>query len=231
MLTRVFGRNRSHRALLADDRLASPLRSAFDGSFLYPSIGERVRQFAELFYSSKLQISLSLLNPAAFIHYALVTSSTSKHIEKFLGRVPPEAIGWYDTVMSLKAANPDVPIVLWAEEDAPFIWPRVLRKLAYLPEGTPLNGYHAPLIPLLEDEGLARLQDHLKNAPPPSDEAFEEVISDYLEKFGMVEKLSPRCEIPGWDDRIIADVTARYEEDLERLAQEDGIEVIAPTPL
>lgn len=231
VLDRLLGKSPADKILLWDDRWSAPLRNAFEGDHLYAPMARIAPRVAELFSCSEFQISLSVMNPAVFLEFARRSDTVPKHIADFLSRVSPDTLSWRDTIDALRHKLPNVQILIWAEEDAPLIWPNVIRRLAHLPEGAPLTGHHLPAAHLLEAEGLTRLKTYLETHPPRTATQHEQVMTVFLEKYGKPEMLTPTCELPGWTDADIARVSARYEADLIALSEEDGIDVIAPPPL
>ncbi|SFJ35825.1 hypothetical protein [Celeribacter neptunius] len=228
VMMRLLGQPSAGKLFLSDDRWSASLRDSFSGDMLYSEIAERVAPVTELFASSDLQISLSLINPAVFLYNSLTSGTAQSRIQGFLERVDPETLRWRDTIAALRSAVPDVPLLIWCEEDAPLIWPRVLHKLFNLSGDQPLTGALAPLRPLLEDEGFIRLDAYLRSHPPETQAQYEQVILLFLDKYGRPDVLAPRCDIPGWDDIDIEAVSAHYEEDIAELAQSEGITFLLP---
>ncbi|MBW6419321.1 hypothetical protein [Celeribacter sp. PS-C1] len=224
----LLGTSEAQHLFLADARWAAPLRESVDGEILYPGIGDRVAAVAELFSEAELQISLALINPAIFLHNSFASGTAPRLLSTFVDQVAPESLRWRDTVAALRAAVPDVPLLIWAEEDAPLIWPTVMRHLFHLPPEVPVAGRILPLKPLLSQEGFEQLKSSLTSHPPETPVQYEHVIMAFMEKYGREEALSPHCDIPGWDAEDIDILTAHYEEDLEALAQEEGITLLQP---
>lgn len=228
VLSRLRGDTGARNLFMFDDRWAAPLRSAFNGDILYSEIDERVLPVAELFASSKLQISLSLLNPGVFLNNSLSSEPAEKHVRDFIKRIDPETLRWRDTVAKLRKALPDVPLLLWCEEDAPLIWPDVLRHLFNLPDDCPVLARLAPLRPLIEKEGFIRLETYLRKHPPETRAQYEQVIMLFLDKYGKHEALIPHCDVPSCNAETLEIMSANYEEDVAYLAQQDGITFLLP---
>ncbi|WP_321364975.1 hypothetical protein [uncultured Celeribacter sp.] len=226
--TTLLGKAQAQHLFLSDERWASPLRTALEGKTLYPEIGTHVRAVAEIFSSSELQIGLSLINPAIFLSESFASGTGAHLLKTFVEEVDPATLRWRDTLNDLRAALPDIPLVVWAEEDAPLIWPAVMHRLFHLPPDVPLSGRILPLKPLLHDEGYERLQTYLTSHPPKTREQYERVVMVFLNKYGREEALAPRCSIPGWGAEDIEVLTAHYEEDLDSFAQDDSITFLQP---
>ncbi|WP_417280613.1 hypothetical protein [Celeribacter sp.] len=224
----LLGNSGAQHLFLADDRWAAPLRDAVDGETLYPGIGARVAAVAELFSASELQISMALINPAIFMSNSFASGTAPRLLSTFVDQVAPSSLRWRDTVDALRKAVPNVPLLIWAEEDAPLIWPTVMQRLFHLPPEVPVSGRILPLKPLLVEEGFERLKTYLISHPPETTAQYEKVILAFMDKYGREEALAPRCDIPGWDAEAIDVLTAHYEEDLDALAQEEGITLLQP---
>lgn len=218
--------------VLDDDLRAGSLRDLFTGPTLYNGIETRIAPVAELFSNTSFRLSLALINPAVFLDRALASGTAIRALQSFVEAAHPAELSWREMVQRLRRAMPDVPLTIWCDEDAPLIWPRVLRHLFALPQHATPEARLLPLQPLLEPEGLTRLRAYLAKFPPETDAQYERVILLFLDKYGIEDALSPRCDIPGWDSAKIAEVTARYEDDIAALAQEEGVTLILPdTPL
>ncbi|NVK47296.1 MAG: hypothetical protein HWE33_13410 [Rhodobacteraceae bacterium] len=224
----LLGQSGAQHLFLADDRWAAPLRESVDGEMLYPGIGERVAAVAELFSGAELQISMALINPAVFMSNSFASGTAPRLLSTFVDQVDPAGLRWRDTVEALRAAVPDVPLLIWAEEDAPLIWPTVMRHLFHLPPEEPVAGRILPLKPLLLEEGFERLKTYLIRQAPETPAQYERAIMVFMDKYGREEALAPRCDIPGWGPEDIEVLTAHYEEDLDALAQEEGVTLLLP---
>lgn len=229
VLQNLMGTSPCTHLLLDDERWASPLNDAFSGPFLYPKIGKVMGPISELLSPTQMSIHLSLLNPAVFLQECLTSDTATRTLSKFLNSVDPRQLSWRDTVDALRAACPEVPLTLWADEDAPLIWPRVLRNIYGMDKNTPINGGLVPTNQFLSPEGQSRLQAFLNKHTPDTEEKFEQVISVFLDKYGDPNAMTPECNIPGWGADEIEAISERYEEDLAYFAELDGIDFITPT--
>jgi hypothetical protein len=232
LLTSLTGPGEVRHLVLDDDLRAGSLRDLFNGPALYNGLETRIAPTAELFSQTQFRLSLALINPAVFLDRALASGNATRTLQSFAETADPTRLSWREMVQRLRRAMPEVPLVLWCDEDAPLIWPQVMRHLFALPQGAILKARLQPLQPLLEPEGLTRLRAYLEKFPPDTHAQYERVILLFLDKYGIEDALSPRCDIPGWDSAKIAEVTARYEDDIVALAQDEGVTLILPdTPL
>ena len=118
----------------------------------------------------------------------------------------------------IRAANPDVPITVWADEDSPLVWPEVLQAVADLPEGVQLDGTNDLLASLMTTRGLGRMTSYMNARPPASILDRRRIVTAYLERFGRPEALEVNVSLPGWTAEMVARMTENYERDLAIIA-------------
>lgn len=81
---------------------------------------------------------------------------------------------------------------------------------------------------LMSGEGMTRMQAYLDSHPPQSVMQRRKIVSAFLDKFALPERVDQDIEMPGWTADMVAEMTAQYEEDVARIAQMDEITFLAP---
>jgi hypothetical protein len=54
------------------------------------------------------------------------------------------------------------------------------------------------------------------------------IVSAFLDKFALPEKINVDVELPGWTEATVERLTKTYEEDVSRIAQMRGVRFLAP---
>jgi len=194
---------------------------------LYPVAGERVQAFNQIFPEIEAEFFLAIRNPATFLPMLLQTIE-DKTYDDFIGATDLFTLRWSDTLERIMKLSPGVPLTVWCDEDTPLIWPEVLRAVADLPEDVALRGDDDLLATLMAPEGLTRLQGYLANHPPGSVAQRRKIVTAFLEKFALPERLEAEVEMPGWTQEVVDALSQLYAQDVARIAQMPGVRFIAP---
>jgi hypothetical protein len=224
VLEQIMEEDHADRLILSwDSFLSFPQWVVRSG--LYPMAGERIRAFTQIFPEIEAEFHLAIRNPATFLP-ALFEKQTVKSYEDFLGGIDPTYLRWSDVVAQIRAENPDVQLTIWCDEDTPLIWPEVLATITGLNDGTRLAGEDELLASIMAPEGLTRMRDYLARHPASSATQYKRVVSAFLDKFALDDKIEMTVDMPGWTDELVAGLTAAYDEDVARIANMDGIDFI-----
>ena len=194
---------------------------------LYPSAGDRVRAFSQIFPEIEAEFFLAIRNPATFLP-GLLAMLPSKTYDEFIGDANIFDLHWSDVVERILRDNPGVPLTIWCDEDTPLVWPEVLRAVSGLPENAVLEGEQDLLASLMSGEGLTRMNSYLESHPPGTILQRRKIVSAFLDKFALAERIEVEVELPGWTEQIVDELTQSYDEDVYRIAHMDGVSFIAP---
>ena len=170
---------------------------------------------------------LAIRNPATFL-LMLLQRIEDKTYDDFIGATDLFTLRWSETLERIMKLSPGVPLTVWCDEDTPLIWPEVLRAVADLPEDVALRGDDDLLATLMAPEGLTRLQGYLANHPPGSVAQRRKIVTAFLEKFALPERLEAEVEMPGWTQEVVDALSQLYAQDVARIAQMPGVRFIAP---
>ncbi len=189
---------------------------------LYPAAAERVRAFTQIFPEIEAEFHLAIRNPATFLP-DLFAKQRDKTYEAFMGGTEPADHHWSGVIADVLAENPDVPFTVWCDEDTPLIWPEVLQAVSGHAEGTVLDDHDELLTKIMSPEGVTRMNAYLDGNTPPSVVQRRRVVSAFLDKFAMPDKVEMELDLPGWTQDTVASLTAGYTADIARIRAMPGV--------
>lgn len=226
ILEQIMEEDRANRLILSWESFLS-LPNYVLNERLYPAAGERVRAFCQIFPEIEAEFHLAIRNPASFLPQ-LYGRLKPESYRDFLNGADPLNMCWSDVIERIVDANPGVPLTVWCDEDTPLIWPEILRAVAGLPEGIQLDGEADLISGLMSGEGLSRLEAYLQSHPPQSVMQRRKIVSAFLDKFALPERIDQEIEMPGWTADTVTEMTRSYDADVARIAQMDEITFLAP---
>jgi hypothetical protein len=227
ILDQIMEEDIADRLVLSWDSFLSLAPWALKDKTLYPSAGDRVRAFSQIFPEIEAEFFLAIRNPATFLP-GLLAMLPSKTYDEFIGDANIFDLHWSDVVERILRDNPGVPLTIWCDEDTPLVWPEVLRAVSGLPEDAVLEGEQDLLASLMSGEGLTRMNSYLESHPPGTILQRRKIVSAFLDKFALPERIEVEVELPGWTEQIVDELTQSYDEDVYRIAHMDGVSFIAP---
>lgn len=226
ILEQIMEEERADRLILSWESFMSLPNWVLMGK-LYPAAGERTRAFTQIFPQIEAEFHLALRNPATFLPL-LYDRLKPADYGSFLNGADPFDLRWSDVVEQILDANPDAPLTVWCDEDTPLVWPEVLRAVSGLPEDIALEGEEDLLASLMSGEGMGRMRTYIEGHPPQNPMQRRRIVSAFLDKFALPERIDLEVEMPGWTDDTVADLTRAYEENVARIAQMPEVTFIAP---
>lgn len=194
---------------------------------LYPAAGQRVRAFSQIFPSLENEFFLSIRNPATFLPL-LYQKVKPDSYEAFLAGSDVYELRWSRVIADILEANPNTHLTVWCDEDTPLVWPEVLRAVSGLPDDQPLLGEEDLLGLLMSGEGISRMNAYLQTRPPQNIAQRRKIVSAFLDKFAVPERIALAVEMPGWTQDIVDDLTAIYDSDVEAILQSHAVTFIRP---
>ncbi|MGL4235448.1 hypothetical protein [Tabrizicola sp.] len=226
ILDQIMDETTAERLILSWTSFLSFPAYALRGS-LYGHGGERVRAFTQIFPDIQAEFHLAIRNPATFVP-ELRTRANSKGHEDIAEGVDPFSLRWSDAVAQILAANPEVPLTIWCDEDTPLIWPEVLQAVSGHDPDTRLADDDELLALIMTETGLARFHGYCRDHPPQSVSQRRRIVMAFLEKFGRPEQLEAEVNVPGWTERTVRELTEAYLEDIERIRRNPDVRFIEP---
>lgn len=203
-----------------------PVR-VFEAGLFYGQMEMKLRALRLIFPEDDLHIGLALRNPATFVP-ALWKQVQRGTFEGFMGGTDPMTLRWSDVIARIHATIPRARLTIWCNEDTPLIWGAVMRRLLGVSDKTAIEGEYDLLATIMSEPGMARFQAYLGSHPPQSQLQLRRVIAAFLDKYAIPEEIEEEVDLPGWDARLVDDLTRAYEEDVIRIGGMDGVEFVAP---
>ncbi len=227
LIDAIISMTDARRMVLSNANFFSNPNRIFHGGEFYGGAGQRLRILGQLFPGDELSVFMALRNPATFIPAAW-SLARQQTLADFLGPVDPRALRWSELVERMRAAAPGIGLVIWCNEDTPLLWSKILELLAGGSVPGPMEGAHDLIETIMTPAGFTRLLSYLDSHPPASETQYRRVLSAFLDKYALREKIVEEFEIPGWDAPLIADLTEAYEADVDLIAGIEGVTLLRP---
>ena len=216
------------RLILSSETFMGALTNALDGARLYPMAEEKARWMRGLFPDAQPVLALGIRNPATFLP-AVAMRQGAQEGPRLIERSDPRALRWSDLVHRLRGAHPEVPIIVWCDEDTPLIWGEVMHAVAGLgPDQSLAAGRDDRLTGLMSAAGQVKLQDYLARTPPATDAQRRRIVTAFLDKFALDDEIELELDLPGWTHELVEAATEAYDADTGMIAAMDGVHFIAP---
>ena len=225
VLEQIMDEDVAERLILSWDSFLSFPQWVLRGT-MYAFAGERIRAFTQIFPQIEAEFHLAIRNPATFLP-ALYDKQKGKSHDEFLENTDPMTLRWSDVITQIVTQNPGVPLVIWADEDTPLIWPEVLQAVSGHADGTRLEDTDELLAGIMSPDGLVRMRNYLATHPPQSILQRRRIVSAFLDKFALPDRVEMEFEMPGWTPDMVAAMSEAYREDIERIKAIEGISFIS----
>ncbi|ESW59827.1 MAG: hypothetical protein Q27BPR15_15220, partial [Rhodobacter sp. CACIA14H1] len=120
----------------------------------------------------------------------------------------------------------DANLTIWCDEDTPLIWPEVLRAVSGHALGTVLEDSDELLTELMSPDGLDRMRAYLSANPPASILQRRRIVSAFLDKFALADRIDLELDIPDWSEEMVETLTTNYRQDIARIRTLSGVTLI-----
>jgi len=215
------------RVVFSSDCFLSNHRWAIGRGQIYPDAGTKVETLRRLFPAAKVEFFIAIRNPATFLP-ALVEHAGPGGFEQVMGGVNPLALRWSDTLARIHEATPGCRLTVWCDEDTPLLWPEILREVAGHPDDMALEGVFDWYQGFVSPAGLRLMGKWLADRPPMTDLQRRKVLSAFLDKFALAEKLEVEADLPGWQADHAEILSELYAQDVDLIAQMPGVDFLEP---
>lgn len=219
----------AERVVLASDDFICVHGRIFENNIIYDKAGYKTNWLRNIFPQDKLEFFIGIRNPATFIpavyHHP---KQKQRDFSYFLNNADLSQVLWSDVILSIQEANPGCPVTVWCNEDTPLIWSEIMREVSGHDPQTQLEGGFNILSTIMSEKGMMRLNSYLKAHPPQNEVQRRRVISAFLDKFVIAEKVEEELDVPGWTDDLVSNLTDTYEEDLFEIQKLPGVKFIEP---
>ena len=203
------------RVILSWDSFLSFPQWVLRGS-LYGFAGERIHAFTQIFPGFEAEFHMAIRNPATFLP-ALFEKQKGKTHEEFMENADPLLLRWSDVVMQIVNLNPEVPLVIWADEDTPLLWPEILQAVSGHGPEIALEETDELLAGIMSPDGLARMRNYMISHPPQTAAQRQRIVAAFLDKFALQDQLEMKIDMPGWTAGTVEAMTMNYHEDIARI--------------
>lgn len=224
LLDAVLHSDHTERVVLSQPGFIGMPKRAITPQGLYSFAHKRLSGLSNLFPDSEVEFFLAVLHPARQVQ-ELVALQKGNYAAIMEG-VDPLKLRWAPMFQRLVEALPGRRIIAWAQEDLPFTWPEVLRRMAGVPGTMPLLDDDAILAELLAAQPLAALRARIAAEPGLSISARRDIVEEALlaADLGAMEA---EIQLPGWSQDLIDELSEIYADDQAELAALTGVEFIS----
>ena len=225
LLDMLIDNEDAKRLVLSQSMFLGTPQRALSKTGLYPLSPRRLRGLSNLFPDSVVEFHLGVVHPATQVAQLVARNKGDYHAT--INGADPRQLRWAPSVRAMLEAVPDREFVVWAQEDLPFTWPEVLRRMAGVGPEVPLVGEDAVLADLLTPEILHDLQANIDATPDLSIRGRRNLVEQALAAGGTVAAMESDVALPGWTQDLIDELSEIYAEDLAEVAAISGVEFIS----
>ena len=194
---------------------------------LYAIAPERLSGFGRLLGDAPWEAHVAIRNPATLVP-ALLEQLPGTDYAALMQGLAILQLSWAETLRAIRTALPDLPMVIWCNEDLPLIWPELLRRLAGVAPDFPLDGDEDMLGALLTPVGMATLAAYLKTQGPIAPRDRRRLTTALLERYAQPGAIEVELDLPGWTSALVEEVTDAYYSDVAAIAALPGVEFLTP---
>ena len=217
------------RIIISFEDTLCPPEKIFQGGLLYDSAAWVPRWLRAMFSNHEVAFFMAIRNPATFIPAAFETcAKRPANIGSYLDGTNLDLLRWSDVIYAIREAAPDCPLTVWCHEDSPFIWPQILHAQAGLQSPVPIRGEFEIIKQIMTPEGMQLMLAELSENRPASMNGLMQVIARFLQDHAVEDEVVETLDFPGWTPELVATLTRDYLEDVEEIANMEGVRLIAP---
>lgn len=217
----------AQRVVLSSQDFLGPRGWAIRDNALYPAAAENLRRLRLLFPDHQVSGYLAIRNPATFMA-SMVQIAHEKNRVRLLEDITPTDLVWSAPIEAMRAACPDVPLTVWCDEDTPYLWNDVLQAVSDHPQDMVLAHSYDWFGQVMTPEGLERMLAWIDDHPPATEDQRRRIIAAFLDKFYDSEKVDVDMNLPGWTEATVAELSALYDADVQRIGTIDGVRLLTP---
>ncbi|MEM9342995.1 MAG: hypothetical protein AAGA87_08110 [Pseudomonadota bacterium] len=225
ILDAVLDFDAPQRIILSNENFLCTPDNVLLGNMLYGEIAKSAWLPATI-PAAEPGFALTLRNVATFLPALTERQEDTSVTEAALSDTDPLQLSWFETVHGLRQANPDAPILVWCDEDAPLLWPEIMRTVAGVDETVPLTGDTDLIRTLLTDEGVDAMVDELTDDLTET-ERFN-ILTALIDEYAKEDEIEQEISLPDWTQDLIDDLTDAYDADVEKIATLPDVTVLAP---
>ncbi|MFV0292031.1 MAG: hypothetical protein ACK5II_01895 [Paracoccus sp. (in: a-proteobacteria)] len=225
LLDAVMDSDHANRVILSQSGFIGMPQRAISREGMYPKGPDRLASLSNLFPETVVEFFLSVIHPARQV--AAIIRMTDGNYRTTMGGINPRTLRWAPMIQQMLQAVPDRDMVIWAQEDLPFIWPEILRRMAGLTADIPLQGDDAILADLLPEDALKSLQEDISGTPGLTIGQRRDMVEQALNAQGNASAMETEIDLPNWSQELVDELSEIYTVDLAEIAALPGIEFIS----
>lgn len=214
------------RIILSNENFMCRGVVAIGADGLYPKAAKS-SWLRQCFPSHDIHFALGLRNPATFVP-ALLGTLPDEDRANVLSALDLDQLSWADVIAEIIEANPQNALILWAHEDTPYIWSEIIREITDHDPYLQMQGAQDMVEHILSADGTQRFQAFLADHPDITEARRRKTISAFLEAHVSLKDKPPVIDLPGWTLETLADLTAAYDDEIERIKAMPGVTFLAP---
>lgn len=214
------------RLILSNEHFLSQPEKAISEGLLYPAAATRIAALSNLFPLVPKAFCLAIRNPATLIAALLARLPGLTYADLTSG-TDVQTLRWSDLIRRIQHAAPGSPITVWANEDSPLIWPEIIATVTTLDPTVPLHGTLDLVAEIMSEEGMKWMLTYLTNHKPKNPQQRRRIVSAFLTKFSLTDKIEMDLDLPGWDTALVQSLSDGYESDIETIRSMPGISFLS----
>ena len=216
----------NNRVLLSHPNLLDEPTNIFRGGHFYGRAGEATKALRALLPDSEMEFMLTLQNPVTMVSDLLSTMRFTSR-EQFMNGLSFDAVRWSEVISMIRKANSYSDITIWAHEEAPVMWPAILRHVGGLQDDVELEGDLDLVAPLIGDYPAKRLKEFLAKQTNLTPAGRLEIIEGFLGRFFDPDAVEQEIDLDDIDPEAVEAISQAYENDIERCKSMEGVKVIS----
>lgn len=227
LLDAIIENDRVRRVVLSNDNFICIPKRIFDHGLFYPQAEQKVRGLQRLFPDDDISLYLSIRNPVTFLQETFRRVNTGD-FQSYLGLMEPDELRWSDVIRRIRSGAPDIPLVVWCNEDSPLLWEQLIRTVSGMPSDQDIVGGLDLLSNIITREGLNLLKTRLSQDPTQSYAARHDMIADIWETHAIAEQVEDEIDLIDLAPDMVARMSGMYEDDLSVIADIEGVTLMLP---
>ena len=228
LIEAIADRDTPEVLFLSNDSFMCLPQRALDEGRLYAR-AFKTAWLRQLFPRHETAFALALRDPSSFVP-ALFQARANRDLdfEDYMTGLDPHALRWSEVIETIRAHNPDAEIIVWCNEDTPLVWGAVMQAVTGVSGDAALDGVLDIALQIVSEEGAAAIEAHFGRAPHFDGPEVRRALGRLIEAHGRPDELADVIDLPGWDEDLIARLSAAYDADVARIAAMPGVRFIAP---
>jgi hypothetical protein len=215
------------RLVLSNENFFSVPKLMFQGGCLYQRAEVRLHTLAGIFAEDDMQVFMGLRDPASFLPAAFA-ATPHEDFATFMDGVDPMQFRWSDLIRRIRTDLPSIKLTVWCNEDTPLLWGQLIREMGGISLSRKITGAFDLYSRIISREGMQRFRAFLKENPTVSEGQKRRVMMAFLDKYALEDQIEEELDLPNWDEPYVDMLTELYEDDLELIAEMDGVRLLPP---